>query len=537
MRTGQAAYAPPVPIGRSLEQYEKVLAVSQDVESSQRAAPARLRGGQISPLGLAALALGTMSPAIALYALWGPIQLATGPIAPLMYVIAAVLALPAAVSYVELNKVMPSTGAASSWLWRIVSPSAGYLCGLLMATYFFMGALQQPLLFGLFFKDLLGLAGVTLSPVLSWSIAICMITLPVVWAAYRGAKASTRLAVLLMAFECVVVVALCLTVLSVRAEEPGGIHFSPFLPSTATHGAAGFWTAVVLASLAFGGFDVVSTAAEETHAPAKHIPKAIILTILVITVFWAFSSWVFTLALPDERLRAYSSAGVTAVTPMAAEFWGRGNVLIILSAFTGVAAIYVSLVLGSSRIIFAMARHGLLPAGLARVEPAHGVPHRALRLVFGMVILGNIVSLLVMRNGVDAFIWWSNALAFFMLLTFASVNLANLVFFTRIQRSAFRPLQNLVVPVIGLLLNAVVIYEAFFRALWTSPSILHRSVVWFCVGLLGVYVAAVALMRWLAPQRLQGHPPILASAEPTSGELEPTSSTGAQLLPIEEAER
>lgn len=477
----------------------------------------RLRAGQISPLGLAALALGTMSPAIALYALWGPIQLATGPIAPLMYIIAAFLALPAAVSYVELNRVMPSAGAASTWLWRIVSPTAGYICGLLMATYFFMGALQQPLLFGLFFQDLLRLAGLSLPPIWIWAIAICAITLPVIWAAYRGAKASTRLAVVLMTLECVVVIALCMTVLWVRADEAGGVNFEPFWPSAATNGASGFWTALVLASLAFGGFDVVSTAAEETHAPAKHIPKAIIVTIVAITVFWAFSSWVFTLALSDERLRAYSVAGMTAVTPMAAEFWGHGNVLIILSAFTGVAAIYVSLVLGSSRIVFAMARHGLLPSGLAVVDPVHGVPYGALRLVFALLILGNVVSLIVMRNGIDAFIWWSNALAFFMMLTFASVNLANIVFFTRIQRSHFRPLQNLVIPLLGLLLNALVIYEAFFDALWNSESLLHRSVVVFCVGLLGIYIAVVALVRWIAPERLRGEPPRLAAADQTVG--------------------
>src|ERR1700722_11079609 len=59
----------------------------------------RLRAGQISPIGLAALAIGIMSPALGLFALWGPMQTAAGPITPLVYLAAAALALPTAISY------------------------------------------------------------------------------------------------------------------------------------------------------------------------------------------------------------------------------------------------------------------------------------------------------------------------------------------------------------------------------------------------------------------------------------------------------
>jgi len=74
--------------------------------------------------------------------------------------------------------------------------------------------------------------------------------------------------------ETVVVVALSATVLIVKGGEPGGIELSAFDPRQGV-GLSGFWVAMVLGVLAFCGFDVVATAAEEAQAPRDYVPKAI----------------------------------------------------------------------------------------------------------------------------------------------------------------------------------------------------------------------------------------------------------------------
>src|SRR5689334_5675874 len=108
---------------------------------------ARLKTGEIGPFGLAALSIGAVSPALGLFALWGPMQTATGPVTPLVYIGAALLALPTAISYAMMNREAPAAGAASTWLWRAVSPSVGYLVGLTMVTYFILVVLTMPVLF------------------------------------------------------------------------------------------------------------------------------------------------------------------------------------------------------------------------------------------------------------------------------------------------------------------------------------------------------------------------------------------------------
>jgi amino acid transporter len=486
--------------------------------------PTRLKSGQISPFGLAALAIGILSPALGLFALWGPMQAAAGPISPLVFLGAAALALPTAISYAALNREVPSAGAASTWLWRAVSPAAGYLVGLTMTTYFVLAALAQPLLFGLFFRDLLAFLGLPDFGLATLIIAIPVVTLPVMGYAYRGAAASTRAAIILMAIESAVVVALSVTILYTKSQVPGGIDLAPFNPLTATHGLTGFWTAMLLGILAYCGFDVVSTAAEETDAPRDHVPKAILLTIVGITIFWALNAWVFTLAIPHEKVVEFSARGLTAVTPMAQAYWGRGNILIILTAFTGIFAVYITGALGASRIIFALARHRLLPTSLAQLDPSGRVPTKALHAVFALVLLGDVTAVLLLHDGLAAFTWWANAMVFFATLTFAAVNIANIAYFSKIIPERFKWWGNLIVPLIGVALTLYVMYQSFFVALWNADFRTGRSVVIVCTMLFVTFIGVVGLVIWKAPHRLQGKAPIEADVDRSSYELRTRAS-------------
>jgi amino acid transporter len=367
-------------------------------------------------------------------------------------------------------------------------------------------------MFGLFFRDLLAFLGLPDFGLVTLLVAILVITLPAMWAAYRGAAASTRVAVTLMTIESLVVVALSLTILYAKSGVPGGINWKPFSPAAATQGFQGYWTAMLLGILAYCGFDVVSTAAEETNAPREYLPKAILLTIIGITIFWALNAWVFTLAIPPEKVVAYSAQGLTAVTPMAREFWGRGNIFIILTAFTGLFAVFITGALGASRIIFALARHRLLPGLLAELDETGLVPTNALHAVFGFVIAGDVVAVLVLRNGLDAFTWWANAMVFFATLTFAAVNLANIFYFWRFARERFKAWPNLLVPLFGAISTFYVMYETFFVALWNAGFRNGRSVVLFSVLLFLIFVLVVGLTFVRSPARLQGDAPIEADA-------------------------
>lgn len=469
---------------------------------------ARLKVNAIGPFGLAALAIGITSPAMGLYALWAPIQSAAGPISPLIFLAALAVMLPTAISYATLNRYAPSAGAASAWLWQAVSPAAGFLAGLVMMTYFLMVCISMPVLFALFFRDFLAWAGIAAPDVIALIIGILIETTIVTWICLRGAEASVRTTVVLMIAETVVVLALSATILAAKSSVPGGINLDAFSLDSATNGTSGVWAGLILGVLAYCGFDVVSTAAEEAQAPREYVPRAIMITVIGIALFWSANAWVLTLSTPHENVLQYMNEGLTAITPVAQTYWGIGNLAVILTAFTGLIAVYISCVQGASRVMFALARHRLLPRPLASLHGAKRVPHTAVVVVtFGSVILG-LLSLYVLQQGLAVFVWWSNALVFFALLTFSAVNVANMVYFARVLPEKFGVLRNLIVPAIGLTSNLYLIYAAFFNALWAGPMVTSKSVVIACVVILIIQVLSVLAVMLLRPDLLRGGAPI-----------------------------
>jgi amino acid transporter len=467
-----------------------------------------LKADVIGPWGLAALVIGITSPAIGLYAMWGPIETTAGPVAPLVFLAALIITLPTVLSYASLNRHAPSAGAVAAWLWRTVNPTMGFIAGLVMLTYFLMTAISVPLLFSLFFRDLLDGMHLGVSNMAAWLTGLVLQSSVIAWICLRGTEASIKTTMRLMLIETGVVLALSATILWVKAGQPGGVNLGPFNPMHATQGLAGFWAAIVFSMLAFSGFDVVATAAEEAQAPRDHVPRVLVLAVVGIGLFWAANVWVLTLSTPPAKVAEYNAAGLTAITPVARAYWGWGSFIVIFTAFTGLTAIYIASVQGASRIIFALARHRLLPAPFARLKGERRVPQAAVMFVVLTCVAAGLASLAILRNGLDSFVWWSNALVFFAALTFTGVNAANLLYFWRISPAHFTVTRNLLVPIAGVFLNLYLIYAAFFSSLWSAPLRTGRSVVIACVALFALLLLAAGYLRLFRRELLAGSAPI-----------------------------
>jgi amino acid transporter len=472
-----------------------------------REAPPRLKEGVVGPLGLAALVIGVTSPAIGLFATWGPIEASAGPIAPLVFLGALAIILPTVVSYAALNRHAPSAGMVATWLWTTVGPLGGLTAGLVTITYFTMAATTVPLLFGLFFNDLLARAHAPLTGIAAVMVGLVLHSILVAWISLKGAKASVVTTVWLMAAETTVVLALSATIIVVRAQA-GGLNLSPLDPSSATHGLSGFWAAILLGILAFSGFDVVAATAEEAQAPREQVPRVLAAAVIGIALFWAANAWVLSLSTPPDKVAEYNNEGLTAITQVAHAYWGWGDLAVIATAFTGLTAIYISCVQGASRVLFALARHGLLPVPLARLGGLGRTPRVAVLCVVAICVTAGAASLMLLRNGLDSFVWWSNAMVFFAALTFTGVNIANLLYFRRVAPGSFRIGPNFVAPIVGAILSLYLLYAAFFSALWSAPFRTGRSVVLFCLGLLALEVAAAVALRRSRRDLVMSSPPI-----------------------------
>jgi APA family basic amino acid/polyamine antiporter len=145
--------------------------------------------------------------------------------------------------------------------------------------------------------------------------------------------------------------------------------------------ATGILQAAGLLFFAFAGYARIATLGEEVRDPARTIPRAIRLALLITLAVYAALA-VLLMAILGAELPSAAAPLVEA-----ARAAGASWLVPVVTVGAAVAALgsLLSLILGVSRTGLAMARDGHLPAALAVVHPRFGVPHRA-EVTVGLVV-------------------------------------------------------------------------------------------------------------------------------------------------------
>jgi amino acid transporter len=457
-----------------------------------------LKSGALGFAGAATMGAVMMAPALGIYANFGPLATSAGVVAPVIFFISLVASLPTAVSYALVSREMPSSGSAYTWLWRTTRPTIGVGVGFMMALYYFIAVILQPILFGLFFNDLLAYFGVQNTGFGTWLIGFLIVTLLVGFLVYRGIQLSTHSVLIMMLIEAGVVTLLGLTIFFIKTAH-GQLDFSPFNPGAALNGTNGLFAGLIFGLLSFTGYDVISTLAEETRTPRSLIPRATIAACVGVGVFWIVMSWFYTMAVPISDVAKYTTSGVTPITPIAKLYWGDANILVIITGLTAASGVYIATMVGASRVLYAMGREGSLPNLFGRLHPRFRVPWNAMHLIFALTIIVDVVWALWVGL-YNAFSWWGSAIVFFALITYIFVNLSNIIFFWRFRRERFNVFLNLVVPVIGIAVGIYLLYKSFFVALWSAGWQMGQSIVVVSLALLVVVALYTLGLRAMRPK-------------------------------------
>nr|MBA3991872.1 amino acid permease [Propionibacteriales bacterium] len=141
----------------------------------------------------------------------------------------------------------------------------------------------------------------------------------------------------------------------------------------AVYGFAGVISGAAIVFFAFIGFDVVATTAEEARNPQRDVPIGILGSLAIVTVLYMAVSVVVT------GMQSYKNIDPEDEAPLATAFKANGvdwmSDVISIGACIGLVVVVMILMLGQTRVAFAMARDGLLPVGLSKVHPKFGTPH------------------------------------------------------------------------------------------------------------------------------------------------------------------
>ena len=301
-----------------------------------------------------------------IFALIGEITRVAGDHAPLAFLLAGLIAGATGISYALLAAVYPRAAGEAVFVKIGLGAVPGRLVGLTIAAT----ALASSAVIALAFAGYL--AAVAPVPVPVATVGIVALLALVAWA---GVRESVALAAIVTVLEVatLVVVAIAGAPLLADAEILARVLTPPADPAALSAVAA----AALIAFFAFIGFEDIENMAEETVDPRYVMPRAILLTLAITVAIYAALALI-AVALPDREGLTASAAPLAFLFEQVS---GRsGAPIAAMASIAMVNGILVQIVM-ASRVLYGMAREGLVPAGLGVLDPRRRTPARAIALV------------------------------------------------------------------------------------------------------------------------------------------------------------
>jgi basic amino acid/polyamine antiporter, APA family len=294
-----------------------------------------------------------------------------GPAIMLSFVVAGFACAMAALCYAEFAAMIPIAGSAYSYSYATMGELVGWIIGWDLVLEYAVGAAAVAVGWSGYLNVILHGMGVALPDAITRAPAAggiidlpaMLIVLLISAVLYVGISESARLnsvIVIIKLFAIAVVIA-------------GGVFFvrpanwSPFAP----FGWSGMMKGAAVIFFAYIGFDAVSTAAEEVIDPKRDLPIGILTSLFVCTVLYIIVAAVLTGMVPAST--------IDMKAPLASAFVLRGlnfiAWIVSAGAVAGLSSVLLVLLLGQSRIFYAISRDGLLPAAFSRVHPRFRTPY------------------------------------------------------------------------------------------------------------------------------------------------------------------
>ena len=321
----------------------------------------------------------------------------TGPAISISFVIAAVTCGLAALCYAEFASTLPVAGSAYTFSYATFGEFVAWLIGWDLILEFAIGAAVVAKGWSSYLGTVFGFSGgiTKLGPLsLDWGALLVIGVLTALLAV--GTKLSARVSLTITAIKVAVVI----LVVVVGAFYIKAANYSPLIPPSqpdsetessllalltgaqgSSYGWYGLLAGASIVFFAFIGFDVVATTAEETKNPQRDVPRGILASLAIVTLLYVSVAAVLSGMVPYTELADTAGGGhANLATAFSANGVTWAAKVISIGALAGLTTVVMVLILGQTRVLFAMSRDGLLPRPLSRTGP-RGTPVRATVLV------------------------------------------------------------------------------------------------------------------------------------------------------------
>jgi APA family basic amino acid/polyamine antiporter len=264
----------------------------------------------------------------------------------------------------------------------------------------------------------------------------------------------------------VIKVSVVLFVIALGARYINHANWGSDWSSFAPYGFGGIGAGAAYIFFAYIGFDAVSTTAQEAKNPQRDLPIGIITSLLVCTVLYILVAGVLT------GMVHWQDVNIEA--PIARAFLDRGLVsashVITIGALAGLTSVMLVMLLGQTRVLYAMANDGLLPKKFfADIHPKWRTPWKNTFLVG---LLAAIVGSVTPIDDIGKMVNIGTLLAF-VIVCIAVMVLRKT---NPDQARPFRTPLVPIVPILGILFNGYMMYKLG----WVNWA---RLIIWLIIGL------------------------------------------------------
>ncbi|MGZ7116266.1 MAG: amino acid permease [Methanobacterium sp.] len=305
-----------------------------------------------------------------------------GPASLVAWVIAGLMAIVIALSFAECSSVLPRAGGPYIYAKEAFGDFIGFLAGWSLLIAGWTALAVFPLAFvaylQYFFPNM---------PFIIQTMVKVIFVLFLALINYVGAKDAGIANDILTIIKLTPIIILTIIGIGYFILNPNVLvsNYSPFLPL----GFGGIGSAIVLVFWAYVGFELVTVPSDDIEDSKKNIPKAIVLGMGIILLFYVITNFVILGIVPWYQL-----AGSTA--PLALAGFGLlgalGAAFITIGALFSIAGSDEAGVLSITRIPYAMAGDGLLPKIFARVHPKYETPYVSIIFITGTALIASIIG-------------------------------------------------------------------------------------------------------------------------------------------------
>ncbi|WP_411125518.1 amino acid permease [Streptomyces sp. x-19] len=367
-----------------------------------------------------------------------------GPAVVLSFVIAGITALFSALSYAELAGTIPVSGSSYSYAYATLGELIAWVCGWCLILEYGVSVAAVAVGWGQYLNEFLnGTVGVTIPAALSappgqggyFNLPALLVVLLAMVFLLGGARESARANTIMVIVKILTLLLFC--GVAIQGVKSG--NYANFMPM----GMAGVSAAGATLFFSYIGFDAASTAGEEAKNPQRDLPRAIMLSLIIVTTLYCLVAAIAVGALPWQEFKGSEAALAGILKTVTGQ--GYWSVLLAFGAVVAIASVVLTVLYGQTRILFAMSRDRLVPKVFSKVHPKSGVPR--VNTVLVSLFCGVLAAAVPLGELADA-------TSIGTLFAFALVNVAVIVLrrtrpdMPRAFRTPFAP----VFPAIGFLL-------------------------------------------------------------------------------------